>query len=697
MVKASRSFRYQLSIGISLFMTLTFIVGFGYTAFELRQSSLSKAKEVASLIAKQRAQEIEEYLNDDLGIIRNMAHALSALKKAQLTDREAINKIMFELLDKHPSLIAIWSCWEPNAFDGKDQEYVGKPGHDATGRYIPYVNRASGSITLDPLGGYDSGEVGAFYQAMKQNQQETILDPYLYKIGDKEYLMTSLVVPIVIDNVFLGIVGVDLLLSDLQRMVEAIKPFERSYSILVSNNGTYVAHGTNPAAAGKSFLEANKEMDTLHNLKQKILEGKNFAIGKKSLTTGEMSHFIFNSLKVGDSTTPWSLTVSIPESVILHQAFVVTMRIVIIALISIAAMVIFVLNFSQRIAKPIQRITERAQRLAVGDLRDLATDDHQSMVHREDEIGEIERAFKKLTLYLEEKASCAREIADKNLTVDVNVSSPHDTLGHALQEMVLALHKLIDSLQETVKQVSSGAQQISESGQVLSIGTSKQASSLQQISSTLNEVASHAKKSEAVATETRDLAHLAIQSASAGHEELVKLLSGMSTINQSADHIKKIVKTIDSIAFQTNLLALNAAVEAARAGESGRGFAVVAEEVRNLAQRSGASVLETTKIVDETVAGIVSSNQLIEGTTEQFGRISANSQQMLKLVENVVTESVAQTQNLDMIVVALSQIDQVTQQTAANSEESAAAAQQLAGQAILLKEQIEQFKTKKSA
>lgn len=145
--------------------------------------------------------------------------------------------------------------------------------------------------------------------------------------------------------------------------------------------------------------------------------------------------------------------------------------------------------------------------------------------------------------------------------------------------------------------MSTGARQVSESSIVLSQGASEQASSVEQLTASLEEIAAQTRLNAENAVQANALADQARINAQQGNDRMKEMLNAMEEINTSSSSISKIIKVIDEIAFQTNILALNAAVEAAKAGQHGRGFAVVAEEVRNLAARSANAAKETTDMI----------------------------------------------------------------------------------------------------
>ncbi len=243
------------------------------------------------------------------------------------------------------------------------------------------------------------------------------------------------------------------------------------------------------------------------------------------------------------------------------------------------------------------------------------------------------------------------------------------------------LNQVATTLQEGASQVTAAAKEVSASSQTLAQGAGEQASSLEETSASLEEMSSMIKKNADNSQKANDLAKMARAAAEKGANDMQEMINAMGGIKSSSDEIAKIIKTIDEIAFQTNILALNAAVEAARAGEAGMGFAVVADEVRNLAQRCAQAAKETSAKIEgsigNTSAGVDISQKVASALTEIVGR----AREVDQLVAEVAAASREQSQGIDQINTAVTQMDKVTQSTAATAEESAAAAEELNAQA----------------
>jgi methyl-accepting chemotaxis protein len=345
-------------------------------------------------------------------------------------------------------------------------------------------------------------------------------------------------------------------------------------------------------------------------------------------------------------------------------------------------------------ASPIQETLSVLQEIAKGHLSARVKGHYQGdfaeIKHEMNSLGET------LKEYIDELSYVLGQMADKDFTGGIarEYLGDFSKLKDSINFIEEQLNEVLTEINSSAEQVESGANQVASTSQGLSQGASEQASSVEQISATITDVAEQTKQNATNANRANELSLKAKTDAQNGNDEMSNMLEAMKEIKDSSKNISRIVKVIDDIAFQTNILALNAAVEAARAGQHGKGFSVVAEEVRNLAARSAEAARETTGMIENSIKKVEEGSALANKTAEALNKIAEAVTDAVEIVEKISEASVQQATSIAQIDQGINQISRVTQSNTATAEESAAASEEMAGQAQLLKNMIQEFKTK---
>ncbi len=308
------------------------------------------------------------------------------------------------------------------------------------------------------------------------------------------------------------------------------------------------------------------------------------------------------------------------------------------------------------------------------------------------EIEELGSIIGGLSNYFNAREKLALEIATGDLTKEVNLASEKDTLGKALKVMTNNLNKIVKDVQDTAKSVVIGSKQLAQASQSLSDGSSEQASSLEEIFSSMNDIGNRAKINNENATKAQAISEQALSGLKNGNQQMESMLQSMTKINDTSSSVTKVIKVIDEIAFQTNLLSLNAAVEAARAGKYGKGFGVVAEEVRNLAGRSAKAAKESNLLIDQSVKEVENGVKKADQTADILNEINLIVENVYDLVAEITTASQDQNFAIGEINKALETMNSVVQQNSSIAEETAGSSEELSNQAGQLQKNLNVFK-----
>ncbi len=356
--------------------------------------------------------------------------------------------------------------------------------------------------------------------------------------------------------------------------------------------------------------------------------------------------------------------------------------------------VLLVLLVVKRILVPIQTITESSRQLSEGKL------DFQIDVKNQDELGQLadslNTSVKNLKLYIADITEILNSIAEGDLGKESSITYIGDfvQIQTAISTISRQLNQTLSQIQSSANQVDSGANQVAIGAQSLAQGATEQASEVDNLLNMVERVTVQINNNAETAASTTREADVVGGSITVCNEQMQEMAEAMNQISACSGEIQHIIKTIEDIAFQTNILALNAAVEAARAGSAGKGFAVVADEVRNLAAKSADAAKDTTALIEKTLTVVENGSLLTGKTQESLNSVVAGAENVTADIKKISDASKEQELAINTIRDGISQISTVVQSNSATSEESAAASEELASQAQLLKRLIGSFRLK---
>ncbi|TJZ72962.1 methyl-accepting chemotaxis protein [Chitiniphilus eburneus] len=639
------SLRTKVLVAAGLAVAVGFAVMIATIAIQIQRAAVADGHADLDTQAEAYSRQVSAYFAEAFALPRHLGQAVLAQQTVAPPDRKTTNVMIDQLLQGFPTASGLWMLWEPNAFDGKDDEFrLDWPHHDPTGRYTPYFTRTAGKVSQDTMvprdqikdfdqyrdhpqdyqPPYDKPGWGDFYLQPKNGQRPILTEPAVYEVQDTKVLMSSVTLPLMRDGKVLGVAGLDMPLASLVSGIGQYKPMGVGHVSLISNGGLVVI-GPDAAQLGQPLRDA----DFPEGFKARVASGQAMQFERDGVL------YSYRPVTIDDTGQAWSLGLAVPLSAIEQRAVDARNRAILVGVIAIMLIVALLSVLLAVMTRPLARLATAMEHLSSGE-GDLT---RRLEVVSHDEIGRTSEAFNRFMGNLQ---SMFREVHTYSDSIGVAATQLRDSADRVTQ----ASHQQAEAAAATaasVEEVTVSSQHIAgftgdfrETARAASSGTAEGQEQVNQVAAEVARI----------------------------DESMQQLDDTMSKLAEQSQRVNLIVQSIRGIADQTNLLALNAAIEAARAGEQGRGFAVVADEVRQLAERTGVATVEINQIVAEIQREIDAAGK---GTGQARGQIRDSVARSREAAGSLVDIR----QRADSLVDSVRQIADATREQASASTDIA--------------------------
>lgn len=628
--------RFKLKVKLNIYIlsaaTLIYCITIGYISWRLNRIAYTNSVEIVKGSTREYRNKISEELNVMMESARTMRNGFSTHEKYEPAQRDTFfESILFSNMEKNPEFLSVGLYWEIKALD---KSYTKKNGRI---RNICYRLNNQLKMQKEVVDTTNAELKGIYYTARELNR-EMIWDPYYDRVTKDlaGTLMTSLFVPIQSEaGQFEGLVGIDISLTQLNKLIAEIKPFDESVSYIVGGNRMVVAH-TDQTLTGKDFFGTlGADSLAFKNGFEQVRNNTPNSFTYTNARNHEKYFVSFEPITLGSGSTNWIIAVEVPTHVILKDANKVFLQAILAGIIGLIFLSLIILLIAKRISDPIVKGVDFAKKIAGGNLN------AKLAVRQSDEIGD---------------------------------------LADSLSLMATKLTSIMSEIIQSSDAIAQSSMELLDSSVKLSDGANNQAASSEEISTSMEMMLSRIQQNTRNAKETEKIAIKAALGIQDGNESTKALIQSMNNIVQK-------ISIVGEIAKQTNLLAINAAIEASRYGMQGKGFGVVAAEIKKLAERSQLAAKEINELSSK---GLLQARE----TGAKLLDIIPDIEQTARLVKQIAESGMEQKISSEEINQGIQQLNIVTQQNAESSFELSVNSKNISFQAENLKKLISYFRVK---
>lgn len=691
----------KLSVVVAIIFLLI-VTTSGYFSM-LSLTEITNSKLVSS--AYENAFLVQNSIEGVYGQVIGFANSLkniSALPPEQ--QRDAIDNALVGVLSGDKNFTTVFAYFEQNAIADANGEPYSVHQREIAYEAIVYPDETGNGITYekheDAFDNFDK----EYYKQIKSSGKPYVMEPYVYQLrGTEDIMMISIIAPIYDANGdFLGIAGCDVALNDMQSQQYANTGYKSTHMVALSEDKTILLDTKNSDYVGKNadevgYTNITSDTDKVKAMPDGAYLNSNYVVNDDIINFATMKRGVSVTVPLkldSGNGNYWTLYMAM-DSVEFNAAIIRDTIKLVVALMIFGVILLYIIyRIIKNSLHPITYITAGAAELEKGNLK-INID-----VNTNDELGRLAKGINHISEtmnnYVQDISQQLSSMASNNMDIEIKQKYIGDfiPIQTSIEQIAKSLNETLHRITVSADDVASGSVSVSDGAQILSKGALEQEAAIEELAVSIESLSDDVKANADDAQKMSLIVKEVGENIKISNEEMEQLVNAMADIRTSSAGIEQILKTIGEIARQTNLLSLNASIEAARAGLAGKGFAVVADEIRNLAEKSGEALQQTSELIENSFESVKRGTNIADETAKSLFAVVEGAKEISGSVDKISIASQNQKRVLEELVKSIDLIAEVVQSNTNAVQESVSTSEKLSEQSKLLHRLINKFHLK---
>lgn len=691
----------KLSVVVAIIFLLIVTTSGYFSMLSLTEITNSKLASSAYENAFLVRNSIEGVYGQVIGFANSLKN-ISALPPEQ--QRDAIDNALVGVLSGDKNFTTVFAYFEQNAIADANGEPYSVHHREIAYEAIVYPDETGNGITYekheDAFDNFDK----EYYKQIKSSGKPYVMEPYVYQLrGTEDIMMISIIAPIYDANGdFLGIAGCDVALNDMQSQQYANTGYKSTHMVALSEDKTILLDTKNSDYVGKNadevgYTNITSDTDKVKAMPDGAYLNSNYVVNDDIINFATMKRGVSVTVPLkldSGNGNYWTLYMAM-DSVEFNAAIIRDTIKLVVALMIFGVILLYIIyRIIKNSLHPITYITAGAAELEKGNLK-INID-----VNTNDELGRLAKGINHISEtmnnYVQDISQQLSSMASNNMDIEIKQKYIGDfiPIQTSIEQIAESLNETLHRITVSADDVASGSVSVSDGAQILSKGALEQESAIDELAVSIESLSDDVKANADDAQKMSLIVKEVGENIKISNEEMEQLVNAMADIRTSSAGIEQILKTIGEIARQTNLLSLNASIEAARAGLAGKGFAVVADEIRNLAEKSGEALQQTSELIENSFESVKRGTNIADETAKSLLAVVEGAKEISGSVDKISIASQNQKRALDELIKSIDLIAEVVQSNTNAVQESVSTSEKLSEQSKLLHRLISKFHLK---